>query len=131
MDGWWEYLFDFKRLGEKHRENLDNFKQSLKDGTDIVICDNTNIKARDYNKYVMAGKENKYKVISITFYPSVLKDHVARNTHNVPEDVIANMRDNLLKNLEDVNFDEEFLIYPEQGGKGSVRIKNIIEKILK
>jgi len=128
VDG--KYCFDFKLLGEKHRQNADNFKESLEIGIDVVICDNTNIRAREYNKYVTMAKEHNYKVIEIVFYPSSLKDHVARNTHNVPEDVLDSMRGKLLKNLEDVQFDEGFIIDPKQGGKDSVRIKNIIGRII-
>jgi len=129
VDG--KYMFDFKKLGEKHEKNYDNFCESLDTGVDIVFCDNTNIKARDYNKYVNASRKRGYRVIAVVFYPSDIKDHVARNTHDVPEFVLSRMRDELIKNTETSDFDQEFLIYPEQGGKNSKRIRNIIDRILK
>jgi len=129
VDG--KYMFDFKKLGAKHGENYDNFCASLDMGVEIVLCDNTNIKARDYNKYVAAAKKRGYPVVAVVFYPSSVKDHVARNTHDVPEIVLSKMKDNLLKNIETSDFDQEYLIYPEQGGKDSKRIRNIIDRILK
>lgn len=129
VDG--KYMFDFKLLGEKHRENYDNFKESVLADTDIVICDNTNIRAREYNKYVEIAKRRGYHVIGVVFYPDSIDKHNERNTHNVPIEVLSKMKDNLLHNFQTVGADDEYVIQPEQGGPNSERVKNVINRILK
>ena len=129
VDG--KYMFDFKQLGAKHKENYDNFKESCLADTDIVICDNTNIRARDYNRYVDIAKKRGYLILSVVFYPDDIKKHDERNTHNVPIEVLDKMKGNLLRNFTTVGADDEYVIYPAQGGPGSERVKNIVNRILK
>ena len=128
VDG--KYCFDFKLAGERHRKNLKNFTESLKEGIEIVFCDNTNIKARDYNKYVSAAKQYDYNYVAIVFYPDSIEKHLERNTHGLPEETLINMKDNLLKHFETGDFEQEFVIQPHQGGKHSVRKHHIITRLL-
>jgi predicted kinase len=96
-----------------------------------VICDNTNIRAREYNKYVEIAKKRGYLILAVVFYPDDIEQHNKRNTHHVPIEVLSKMKDNLLHNFQTVGADDEYVIYPAQGGPGSERVKNVINRILK
>lgn len=111
VDG--EYKWDMLLTKQYHRENLEEFTQSLVDGINIVICDNTNIRQRDYGKYVLAAQSAGYHITGVCFYPDEITKHVARNTHNVPENTITSMHRRLLSHVTTDRFDHEVIIYPE------------------
>jgi predicted kinase len=129
-----KYEFDFNRLGDMHQRNFENFEDSLHNGVNIVIVDNTNLRPREYNKYIISAEEADYSIVIVTFAPDELEKHVARNTHNVPVETIAKMRDYLLGNLT-INVEgiplEKFNIYPKDGFKDSPVVKETVEQIIK
>jgi len=125
-----EYRIDLSRLGELHKKNYENFVKSLEKSTEIVICDNTNIKGWEYKNYVSSAKASGYKVVAIVFLPDTIEKHIERNTHSVPEETILRMRDGLFNNLESRGVDKEYVISPEQGGKGSAYVKGIVNVLV-
>lgn len=112
VDG--EYKFDQKRLGYFHRLNKEAFEKSLADGIDIVGCDNTNLRQREYKAYIEAGREVDAAVVAVVFHPDDYDKHVERNTHGVPEEAILRMMGTFSNNIETVGVDHEFVIFPEK-----------------
>jgi len=109
-----EYKWDMKLVGQYHKENLDEFTNSLASGVNVVLCDNTNVRQRDFAKYLKVAKESGYTVTAVTFAPDEVEKHIARNTHNVPEETIILMRTRLSLNLITDMFDREVVIYPDK-----------------
>ena len=83
-----EYHFDIAKLGQYHRQNLYDFTVSMSNHINIVICDNTNVKASDYRPYIDIAKEAGYQTATVSFIPSDAQLHFSRNIHDVPIDVI-------------------------------------------
>jgi len=132
VDG--KYCFDYKLAKERHRQNRENFTKSLESDVNIVICDNTNIKPKDYIPYVQSAMDNGYTVLAVVFYPSDIEKHLARNTHGLTEDILVNMKRNLMNNRITVpteNITEEYTVMNYEGERGSNRIKTIINSMLK
>lgn len=127
VDG--EYKWSMKMQGQYHRENLEEFTESLGSGVNVVICDNTNIRQRDFGKYLSSARELGYKVIAVTFAPDDIEKHIARNTHDVPEETITLMRDRLTANLITDLFDREVIIYPDK--YSDKKLLNVAESIVK
>jgi hypothetical protein len=69
----------------------------LKNGVNVVICDNTNLLPWQAEPYTKAAREHGYKIIIINFLPRELEKHMAAqqiteekpDAHNLPEDVIV------------------------------------------
>jgi len=112
VDG--EYKFEQKKLGYFHGLNKGAFTKSLMDGVDIVICDNTNLRQREYNPYVKAARDNGSAVVAVVFYPDDYDKHVERNAHGVPEDVILRMMGTFSVNNATIGVDKEFCVFPEK-----------------
>lgn len=129
VDG--EYIFDPKKLGYFHRLNKEAFEKSLADGVDIVVCDNTNLRQREYSGYIKAARDLNSIVVAVVFYPDDYDKHVERNKHGVPEDVILRMMGTLGNNINTVGVDEEFVMIPENFCDKNLRsISNqIIDKL--
>lgn len=129
VDG--EYKFNLHKLGIYHKQNFEAFIQSMADGINIVVCDNTNTTPKEYKKYVNEAKKAGYVVVAVVFIPDVLEVHFSRNDHCVPESVVANMIHKLNNDLdsEDVDFNFKFkpkapyLKFPE-------RIEFLVEEVL-
>lgn len=100
------YVFDKNVLGENHLSNLNNFINDLKNGVNVVICDNTNLLPWQAEPYTKAAREYDYKIIIINFLPRELEKHIAAqqitdakpDAHNLPEEVIN-------------QFMEDFILY--------------------
>lgn len=88
-----EYRFDPTKLSDNHRRNLEAFRESLRQGVSIVICDNTNVLHEHYEPYIAAAVEFGY-LVEIRLMPHP-KPKVAaeRNVHGVEEQVIQRMLD--------------------------------------
>ena len=88
------YNFDPIKLKEYHAQNLRAFRKSLKGGIPIVICDNTNIKKKEYEPYVQAAIENGYEVKIVNMPHPDPEVAAKRNIHKVPAESIQKMIDN-------------------------------------
>jgi predicted kinase len=105
-----KYEFDFNKMNERHEQNYENFVKSLKLGTNIVVCDNTNVRPNNYKYYVSSAKELGYIVVAVVFKPDTLENHIIRNTHNVPKETLEKMISTLNQNMECKNVDKEYVI---------------------
>jgi len=91
-----EYHFDETKLREYHLKNQDRFYQALKNGCELVICDNTNLEPWEAKPYYNMAKEFEYKVILMDFKTRKLEDHIAAQTnydykHNIPKEIVQSM----------------------------------------
>jgi tRNA uridine 5-carbamoylmethylation protein Kti12 len=127
VDG--EYKWDMYLIKKYHRENLNDFIESLENTVNIVVCDNTNIRQRDFDKYLLAGKSAGYHVAAVCFYPDEIEKHISRNTHDVPEETIMSMRKRLLANTVTDRFDHEVVIYPEKYSEQ--KLMTVAESVIK
>jgi len=50
------YVFDVAKLGGYHQNNLEQFYQSMSNGIEVIICDNTNIAPWQTEAYINNGK---------------------------------------------------------------------------
>ena len=109
-----EYKFDENKLIEYHQKNLANFTESL-NKFDLVVCDNTNILPEFIYPYINEANKKRFKVILVNFKPTNIKEHLKRNIHNVPLEVLVNMQINFEKYDEEVKklFSKYFDIEPE------------------
>lgn len=88
IDG--KYVFDSRKLGINHMRNHEKVKNLMKENNLHIIVDNTNIVRKDFSKYVQMAKEYGYEVEYVIVECDV-ETSIARNTHNVPPDVIRKM----------------------------------------
>lgn len=93
------YVFDISKLYEYHQTNINEFKKSIVNNIDIIICDNTNIAPWQTEEYTKIARANDYQIIFITLDPRELEKHVESqkvtpekpDAHGVEEDVLKNM----------------------------------------
>lgn len=102
---------DFKPLSRMHSQNLKNVKESLINGIEIVVVDNTNIKQNEAKAYVKTALElglSDDNIIFVDIGTNGLSAKVLaeRNTHGVPlakiEQMIANHKGQGKMTLESV-----------------------------
>ena len=91
-----KYCFDDSKLREYHLKNQDKFKSSLKDGIELVICDNTNIEPWEANPYYEMAKDFDYRVILMDFEPRDIESHLRvqeseEYQHIIPREVLEDM----------------------------------------
>jgi len=91
------YIFDIKKLGDYHTENLKRFKNSILNNIDVVICDNTNLAPWQTELYTKFAREYEYNIIIISLDPRELSKHVEsqRITHEKPD--VHGVSENILK----------------------------------
>ena len=126
IDG--EYKFDFAKLGYNHKLNHAEFCESMNSGTNVIIGDNTNIRARDYNEYVNAAKDAGYKAIVVSFIPGSPELHFTRGVHNVPLETITDMIDRFVVSVESA--DEQYTMPVSDGAIDSEYATSLILGIL-
>jgi hypothetical protein len=96
-------------MSENHNKNYYAFKKSIEDNISIVVCDNTNIKQKEYERYVKCAKEGGYFVIGATFIPEKESEfYFKNNTHGVPLETIDKMKNALNSNIESSGVDISF-----------------------
>jgi predicted DNA-binding transcriptional regulator YafY/predicted kinase len=129
VDG--EYRFDENKLKEYHQKNFENFVKALNE-KDVVVCDNTNLIFEYVKPYLDSAKKKKFKTILVNFIPDDIKLHFKRNIHNVPIEILLEMKDNFDK--EDAKFKEKFDRVIEVKPEEFKSLKNfdfIVEEITK
>ena len=90
IDG--KYKFQSERLGYFHQLNRDAFHDSCVAGTEVVICDNTNIRPHEWESYEKSARDNGYEVRFIIAGEFDVDICLSRNRHNVPYQVIIKMK---------------------------------------
>jgi len=89
---------DFSRIGNMHKQNLQNAIQSMESGVTPVIIDNTNIRAFEPKAYIQKALELGYddsniRIVDIGTGGASAEELAKRNTHGVPLDKIKSMID--------------------------------------
>jgi predicted kinase len=123
------YCFEATKLGAKHFKNSLNFLHSLPKN-DIVVCDNTNTSHEEYKEYVDVAHHAGFTVVAVVFTPDELEVHAARNTHNVPLEILKKQREKMLKNFETIYVNEEYVFEPISDVPFKKRIADLVEKVL-
>jgi len=130
VDG--EYQFDITKLSHYHNENLFDFFVSVKEGVNIVICDNTNIQSWEYENYIKIAKEFGYTVKAVVFVSDSIGRHLERNTHGVPRDTIIQQKKKLNDNMKTVlvSSKNEWIVTPEHKNSFKKRMGLIVKYII-
>lgn len=89
-----KYCFQPQKLGEFHKRNREAFEQSLREGAQLVICDNTNIKRWEFEPYIDLARKAGYRTVIALVETDPQVAH-ARNLHGVPEEKVMEMYRNL------------------------------------
>jgi len=94
-----KYKFDIYKLNTYHQKNLLEFKKSIDNDIDVIICDNTNIAPWQTELYTKLAREYQYQILIITLNPRELEKHVKSqkvtkekpDAHGVEEDILKKM----------------------------------------
>ena len=99
-----EYVFKPKMLGDFHVRNQLRAYEYCRNGIELVIIDNTNIKRKDMTTYISNAKSCGYQIEEVIvgedelmsdptspIFTSYIDSCAERNTHGVPRDVIDRM----------------------------------------
>lgn len=127
----WEYFFDYTKLEENHNKNYEDFIQEIQNKSKIIIIDNTNLNLESYKKYIIEWRKNNYQIINVEFQTRDISEHLEKNTHNIPIEVIENMmkkfKNRIERNLFRENCDKFFFVRANNLQKN---INYIVKKIL-
>lgn len=91
-DAFWgeDYNFKPELLGRAHLWNEDRAAAAFRNGTDVIIIDNTNIRRKAVKYYMSLAADYGYNV-QVVRVTCDIDLAIARGTHNVPEDVVRRM----------------------------------------
>lgn len=112
VDG--KYVFQMDKLAGFHRRNHQNFCGSMAHGINIVVVDNTNLKAKEYKNYIESAVDAGYAVLAVRFEPDEVEKHFARQVHGVPLDRLVIMRESLIASGATIGVTKEFFIAVDQ-----------------
>lgn len=89
------YKFEPEKLAENHQKNQAQFEEACKFGTQVIICDNTNMKRWHLQPYIDIAKKYDYVITEILVGNPKDQEHQAlcaqRNTHGVSLEAIQRM----------------------------------------
>lgn len=150
-----EYIFDAEKLDEYHQQNQQSFEKSLKNEVDIVICDNTNLKPWEAERYTELARRYNYFIVLLNFFPRGIDQHIEAqksaegnvSAHQVPREKLGMMlmdfysysyfsrqRDwqgNSNKETGGGDYDDIIAIYPEMFFEAKVEVpKKIVDLAL-
>lgn len=83
-----EYKFDATKLGFAHAQCQNKVIESIKNQVDLIIVSNTSSTEKEVNVYKNLAEQHNYRFISII----VENRHGNQSVHNVPDNVIENMK---------------------------------------
>lgn len=89
VDG--EYRFDGERLRSYHERNFEAFCNSLRNGVQVVVLDNTNTRHWHFERYVVAAQQAGYRVAFVVMPHPTPEVAAQRTLHKVPVQAIAKM----------------------------------------
>lgn len=90
------YRFSLDRLRVAHEACQHKYRSLVDTGADVVLVDNTNVTQRECRPYVEYADARGYKVVFLeptTPWAFDVDALAARNTHGVPREAIAHMKD--------------------------------------
>lgn len=82
------YRFDKSQIASAHSFCLDNVKKALAARLDVIVVSNTSTTENEVKKYLDLAVSSGYTTYVITME----NWHGNSNVHNVPEEVVSNMR---------------------------------------
>jgi len=94
-----KYMFDIDKLNTYHQKNFVEFKKSIDNNIDVIICDNTNIAPWQTELYTQLARKHQYQILIITLNPRELSKHIESqkvtkekpDAHGVEEDILKIM----------------------------------------
>ena len=94
-----KYMFDIDKLNTYHQKNFVEFKKSIDNNIDVIICDNTNIAPWQTELYTQLARKHQYQILIITLNPRELSKHIESqkvtkekpDAHGVEEDILKTM----------------------------------------
>jgi predicted kinase len=95
-----EYRFDPTLLGKAHEECKRKFKEACEEEVTNIFVDNTNIKKKDFKPYIQIARNHGYSVVELKLWEEDVEKCFNRNTHGVPKETIARMRNTLFEGNE-------------------------------
>lgn len=119
VDG--KYVFQMDKLAWFHKRNYKAFSKSISDGVDVVVVDNTNLKAKEYKDYVAVATDFGYPVVAVRFIPDEIEKHFARQAHGVPFDRLAAMKESLIASGATIGVNKEFVVHPDKFNEDYLR----------
>ena len=130
VDG--KYVFQMDKLAWFHKRNYTAFSKSISDGVDVVVVDNTNLKAKEYKNYVAVATNFGYPVVAVRFIPDEIEKHFARQAHGVPFDRLVAMKESLIASGASIGVTEEFVVQPSDFSEDYLRnlCKDIIKSVI-
>lgn len=130
VDG--KYVFQMDKLAWFHKRNYTAFSKSISDGVDVVVVDNTNLKAKEYKDYVAVATNFGYPVVAVRFIPDEIEKHFARQAHGVPFDRLVAMKESLIASGASIGVTEEFVVQPSDFSEDYLRnlCKDIIKSVI-
>lgn len=130
VDG--KYVFQMEKLAGFHRRNHQNFCTSMSRGINIVVVDNTNLKAKEYKSYIESAVDAGYAVLAVRFEPDEVEKHFARQAHGVPLDRLVAMRESLIASGATIGVSKEFVVQPSDFSEDYLRnlCKDIIKSVI-
>lgn len=108
--------FDFRLLGKAHKECWDVFYDALNKCKPLIVVDNTNIKVRDFSKYVIEARKRGYdvEIVRLECDPDVA---AKRGVHSVPKDIVHRMAKELAESKLPEDFPVEKVVRTDQDDK--------------
>ena len=119
VDG--KYVFQMDKLAWFHKRNYKAFSKSISDGVDVVVVDNTNLKAKEYKDYVTVATDFGYPVVAVRFIPDEIEKHFTRQAHGVPFDRLVAMKESLIASGTTIGVNKEFVVHPDKFNEDYLR----------
>jgi len=90
-----KYNFRPWLIGQAHNENMCKVMEAMMDDIPVIVVDNTNTQRWEYSVYLYMAQAMGYAVEINDLYDGGLTDKelFERNTHGVPLEAIAKMRE--------------------------------------
>jgi len=103
------YRFNIARIGAAHEACFATFADALSRSVPLVVVDNTNIKVRDFKRYVDAARARGYavEIVRLACDPAVA---AKRNVHGVPADIVARMARDLTASVLPADYPAETVV---------------------
>ncbi|MFH0952355.1 MAG: ATP-binding protein [Patescibacteria group bacterium] len=83
-----KYVHDPALVPGLHKKNYEAFCRSLRQEIPVVVCDNTNGKRWEFQRYIEAAKKEGYWVAVVTMSHPDPEIAAARNVHGVTAEII-------------------------------------------
>ena len=105
--------FKIQLLGKAHRQCWDTFYDALNRQAPLIVVDNTNIKVRDFSKYVIEARKRgiEPEIVRLECDPETA---AKRNAHGVPREICLRMAKELAESKLPDDFPTEKVVKTDQ-----------------